>query len=33
VHAIHIDINGPSFRQHVGEESAKKRAASARARK
>jgi len=36
MHAIHIDIDGPSFRQHVGEESAKKRAseqASARARK
>jgi hypothetical protein len=27
MHAIHIDIDGPSFRQHVGEESAKKRAA------
>jgi DNA replication protein DnaC len=32
MHAIRIDIDGPSFRQHVGEESAKKRA-SARARK
>jgi hypothetical protein len=27
MHAIHIDVDGPSFRQHVGEESAKKRAA------
>lgn len=36
MHAIHIDIDGPSYRQHVGEESAKKRAseqASTRARK
>jgi DNA replication protein DnaC len=27
MHAIHIDIDGPSFRQHLGEESAKRRAA------
>lgn len=33
MHAIRIDIDGPSYRQHVAEERAKKRSRPAPARK